>query len=87
MWASPADDLPAPEQLIALPGRDETHALPRDPAARYLAIAANFRERDGESRWRALVRLPAAKDSCERWPAGGAVPIELMLADYALHLR
>jgi type VI secretion system VasD/TssJ family lipoprotein len=87
VWAAPAEGLPAPEQLIALPGRDQTHVLPRDPAARYLAIAANFRERDGESGWRALVHLPAAKESCERWPAGRAAPIELTLADYALHLR
>jgi type VI secretion system VasD/TssJ family lipoprotein len=86
VWTGAAEGLPKPEQLIALPGRNQAHALPRDPAARYLAVAANFREREGDSPWRALVRLPAARNSCERWLSEGA-PLDLTLADYALHLR
>jgi type VI secretion system VasD/TssJ family lipoprotein len=86
VWAGSAEGLSKPEQVIALPGRNQEHALPRDPAAQYLAVAANFRERDGESGWRALVRLPEARDACGRWPSERA-PIELRLADYALHLR
>jgi type VI secretion system VasD/TssJ family lipoprotein len=87
LWAGAAEGLPTPEQLIALPGRNQDHSLPRDPAARYLAIAANFRERDGDSGWRALVPLPAARSRCEPWASGHADPIDLMLADYSLHLR
>ena len=85
VWAGAAEGLPKPEQLIALPGRVQSHALRRDPAARYLAVAANFREREGDSQWRALVRLPAAQNSCERW-VSDAAPLELTLADYALRL-
>lgn len=84
VWTG-AEGLPKPEQLIALPGRNQVHALRRDPAARYLAVAANFREREGDSGWRALVRLPAAQSTCGPWPS--AAPIELSLADYALHLH
>ena len=86
VWTGAAEGLPTPEQLVALPGRDQDHSLPRDPAARYLAIAANFRERDGDSGWRALVSLPPAQKGCERWPSKRA-PIELLLADYSLSLR
>lgn len=87
VWPGGAEGASAPEELIALPGRNQAHTLRRDPAARYLAVAANFRERGGDSHWRALVRLPDAQSSCERWPSGGAAPIELRLADYALHLH
>jgi type VI secretion system VasD/TssJ family lipoprotein len=86
VWTGAAEGLPTPEQLLALPGYDQNHSLPRDPAARYLAVAANFREREGDSGWRALVSLPPAQNRCERWPSERA-PIELVLADYALHLR
>lgn len=87
LWAGGAEGLPTPEQLIALPGRNQDHSLPRDPAARYLAIAANFREREGDSGWRALLPLPAAQHRCEGWPSGNAAPIDLVLADYSLLLR
>ena len=87
LWAGAAEGLPTPEQLIALPGRNQDHSLPRDPAARYLAIAANFREREGDSGWRALVPLPTAQHRCEGWPSGHAAPIDLVLADYSLLLR
>jgi dimethylargininase len=60
LWSGAAGGLPAPEQMIALPGRDQSQAFARDPAARNMAIAGNFRERDADSHWRALVRLPAA---------------------------
>jgi type VI secretion system VasD/TssJ family lipoprotein len=86
LWAGTTEGLPTPEQLIALPGRNQDHSLPRDPAARYLAIAANFREREGESGWRALMPLPS-QDRCERWVSGHAAAIDLVLADYSLHLR
>ena len=87
VWAGAAEGLPSPDQLIALPGRSQAHALRRDPAARYLAVAANFREREGDSRWRALVRLPATPNACGRWANESIAPIELTLADYALNLR
>lgn len=87
LWAGTAEGLPAPEQLIALPGRNQDHSLPRDPAARYVAIAANFREREGDSGWRAVAPLPAAANRCERWASGRAAAIDLVLADYSLHLR
>jgi type VI secretion system VasD/TssJ family lipoprotein len=87
VWAGAAEGLPKPDQVIALPGRDQVHSLRRDPRARYLAVAANFRERDGDSDGRALVRLPAPRKACGRSPAHGADPIELTLADYAVHLR
>ena len=87
LWAGTAEGLPTPEQLIALPGRNQDHSLPRDPAARYLAIAANFREREGDSGWRALAPLPAAKNRCERWASGDGAAIDVVLADYSLHLR
>jgi type VI secretion system VasD/TssJ family lipoprotein len=87
VWTGAAEGLPRPEQLIALPGRNQAHALRRDPAARYLAVAANFRERDGDSHWRALVQLPTARKTCEHWPSESVEPIDLTLADYALHLR
>lgn len=84
LWTG-ADGLPKPEQLIALPGRDQAQTLRRDAAAQYLAVAANFREREGDGHWRAVVRLPAPRSSCG--PSENAAPIELTLADYALHLR
>ncbi|HWO11868.1 MAG TPA: type VI secretion system lipoprotein TssJ [Polyangiaceae bacterium] len=87
LWTGAAGGLPTPEQLTALPGRNQDHSLPRDPAAQYLAIAANFREREGDSGWRALVRLPTAQNACERWVSGHPAPIELVLADYSLYLR
>lgn len=87
VWAGAADGLPRPDQLIALPGRNQAHALRRDPKAQYLAVAANFRERDGDFQWRALVQLPAAQNACEHWPSERVAPIELVLADYTLHLR
>jgi type VI secretion system VasD/TssJ family lipoprotein len=87
VWAGGAEGLPKPEQVIALPGRDQIHSLRRDPSARYLAVAANFREREGDSDGRALLRLPAAEKACGHWPIEGAAPIELTLADYAVHLR
>ena len=87
LWAGAAEGLPTPEQLIALPGRNQDHSLARDPAARYLAIAANFREREGDSGWRALAPLPAAENGCAGWARGHAAPIDLVLADYSLHLR
>jgi type VI secretion system protein VasD len=85
LWAGASEGLPAAEQLIALPGRNQDHSLPRDPAARYLAVLANFREREGDSGWRALVRLPEAGDRCAADASGP--PLELDLADYSLHLR
>jgi type VI secretion system protein VasD len=87
LWSGAAEGLPTPEQLIALPGRNQDHTLPRDPAARYLAIAANFREREGDSGWRAVLPLQAAQNRCERWLGGRAAPVDLVLADYALQLR
>jgi type VI secretion system VasD/TssJ family lipoprotein len=87
LWAGAAEGLPTPEQLIALPGRNQDHSLPRDPAARYLAIAANFREREGDSGWRALARLPEAPGSCSARAMAHTPPVELVLADYSLHLR
>jgi type VI secretion system VasD/TssJ family lipoprotein len=87
VWAGGADGLPKPEQVIALPGRDQVHSLRRDPRAQYLAVAANFREREGDSDGRALVRLPAPQKLCGRLPIDGAAPLELTLADYAVHLR
>ncbi|MET0389590.1 MAG: type VI secretion system lipoprotein TssJ [Polyangiales bacterium] len=76
-----------PEQLIALPGQDREHALRRDPNARYLAIAANFRERNEDTDWRALVRLPEPRDPCRDWPGARIAPLELVLERYSLHLR
>jgi hypothetical protein len=73
--------------VLVLPGRVQVHSLQRDPRARYLAVAANFRERDGDSDGRALVRLPTPQKACGHSPARGAGPIELTLADYAVHLR
>jgi type VI secretion system VasD/TssJ family lipoprotein len=85
VWTG-GEGLPKPEQVVALPGRVESHALPREPSARYLGVAANFRQREGESQWRALVRLPAPQTSCERWADDGA-SVDLTLADYALQVR
>jgi type VI secretion system VasD/TssJ family lipoprotein len=87
VWTGAAEGLPKPEQVIALPGRNQVHSLPRDPGAQYLAVAANFRERDGDSDGRALVRLPAPQKVCGHWPLDSADPIELTLADYGVHLR
>lgn len=87
LWAGSAEGLPKPEQLIALPGRDQAHMLEREPAARYLAVAANFREREGAGYWRSVVRLPPPRRWCGHWPSAGAPPIELTLADYNLQLR
>lgn len=87
VWAGAAEGLPKPEQVIALPGRDQVHSLRRDPRAQYLAVAANFRERQGDSDGRAVVRLPAPQKACGQWPLDSAAPIELTLADYGLHLR
>lgn len=87
VWAGAAGGLPRPDQLIALPGRSQAHALRRDPKAQYLAVAANFRERDGDLHWRALVHLPVAQNPCQHWPSERSGPIELVLADYALQLR
>jgi type VI secretion system VasD/TssJ family lipoprotein len=86
VW-SEGEGLPEAQQLVLLPGRGKSHALPRDPSARYLAVAANFRQREDDSHWRALVRLPAAQDSCDRWVNEHAPAIELTLTDYALELR
>src|SRR5690606_726442 len=87
LWEGPAEAMPQPGQLIALPGRSQTQTLRRDPAAQYLAVAANFRERAGGGHWRAVVRLPAPQTSCDRSPKESAAPIELELADYALYLH
>jgi type VI secretion system VasD/TssJ family lipoprotein len=87
VWAGAAEGLPKPEQVLALPGRDQVQSLRRDPNAQYLAVAANFREREGESDGRALVRLPAAQKVCGPISLDNADPIELTLADYGLHLR
>ena len=85
LWAGAAEGLPKPEQVVALPGRSQVHSLRRDPSARYLAVAANFRERDGGSDGRALVRLPSSQNECGP-RARAAQPIELTLADYGVHL-
>jgi type VI secretion system VasD/TssJ family lipoprotein len=87
LWSGAADGLPKPEQVIALPGRSQARALPRDSAAQYLGVAANFREREDDGHWRGLVRLPAPQHACARWPSEDAAPIELTLADYSLQLR
>jgi len=87
LWTGSAEGLPKPEQLIVLPGRNQAQTLPRDSAAQYLAVAANFREREDDWHWRAVVRLPAPRNTCGHWPDDGATPIELRLADYSLHLR
>jgi type VI secretion system VasD/TssJ family lipoprotein len=87
VWAGAAEGLSKSEQVIALPGRDQVQSLRRDPGAQYLAVAANFREREGDSDGRALVRLPAPQKLCGHWPLDSADPIELTLADYGVHLR
>ena len=87
VWAGAGEGLPKPEQVIALPGRNQVHSLRRDPRAQYLAVAANFREREGDSDGRALVRLPAPRKACGRWPIDGGAPIEVTLVDYGVHLR
>ncbi|HTV19345.1 MAG TPA: type VI secretion system lipoprotein TssJ [Polyangiaceae bacterium] len=87
VWAGGADGLPKPEQVIALPGRNQVQSLRRDPNARYLAVAANFREREGGSDGRALLRLPPPQTICGEALMDSADPIELTLADYDVHLR
>ena len=87
VWAGAAEGLSKPEQVIALPGRNQVQSLQRDPKARYLGVAANFREREGDSDGRALVRLPAPQKVCGPVTLGSADPIELTLADYGVHLR
>lgn len=86
LWRTPASTA-LPDQVIALPGRRQTHALRRNPKARYLAIAANFRERRSESDWRAWVRLPEPQNPCETWPGQRIAPLKVVLSDYALKLR
>jgi type VI secretion system VasD/TssJ family lipoprotein len=87
VWAGAAEGLSQPEQLIALPGRNQVQSLPRDPKAHYLAVVANFREREGDSDGRALLRLPAPQKVCGPFTLDSADPIELTLADYGVHLR
>jgi type VI secretion system VasD/TssJ family lipoprotein len=87
VWAGAAEGLPKPEQLVALPGRNQVQSLQRDPRAQYLAVAANFREREGDSDGRALVRLPAPQKVCGPFAIDSADPIEITLADYGVHLR
>jgi type VI secretion system VasD/TssJ family lipoprotein len=88
LWLDPAAQRGvALDQVIAIPGRDQAHALRRDPKASFLAVAANFRERSGDSSWRALVRLPEPRDPCGVWPKSRTRPLEIVLADYALTLR
>jgi len=87
VWAGAAEGLPKPEQVLALPGRNQVQSLRRDPSAQYLAVAANFREREGDSDGRAVVRLPAAQKVCGPLPLAGGDPIELTLADYGVRLR
>jgi len=86
LWNEPLSGSRA-QQLIAIPGRGQAHALPRDPRATHLAAIANFREHRTGTRWRALVRLPDTHTSCASLPAGRAAPIELTLWDYGLQLR
>jgi len=86
VWAG-GEGLPKPEQMIALPGRNQVHTLRRDPNARYLAVAANFREREGHPDGRALVRLPAPQKVCGQSLVDRDAPIEVSLADYGVHLR
>lgn len=87
VWAGAAEGLPKPEQVIALPGRDQVRSLRRDPRAQYLGVAANFRERGGDSDGRALVRLPAPQKVCGQWPSDRGAALEITLADYGVHLR
>ena len=87
VWTGTAEGVPKPEQVIALPGRNQVHSLRRDPRAQYLAVAANFREREDDSDGRALVRLPAPQTVCGQWEIDGADPIEITLADYGVQLR
>ena len=87
VWAGAGEGLPKPEQVIALPGRNQVHSLRRDPKAQYLAVAANFREREGDADGRALVRLPAPEMVCGPVALGGADPIDLTLSDYGVRLR
>lgn len=85
IWATETGPA-APDRVIALPGRSQMHALRRDPDARYLALAANFRERTDAQSWRGVVRLPAPHDPCEEWPVERTEPVEVVLRDYVLEL-
>jgi type VI secretion system VasD/TssJ family lipoprotein len=87
VWAGAAEGLSKPDQVIALPGRNQVHSLRRDPRAQYLAVAANFREREGDLDGRALVRLPAPQKFCGQQLIDRGAPIEVTLADYGVHLR
>jgi type VI secretion system VasD/TssJ family lipoprotein len=87
VWAGAAEGSSKPEEVIALPGQNQVHSLERDPNAQYLAVAANFREREGDSDGRALVRLPAPQKVCGPFALDSGNPIEITLADYGVHLR
>jgi len=87
VWNEPVRGTDAqPDQVIAIPGRRQSHALPRDPKAKFLAATARNLEHRGDSEWRALVRLPEAKNACARSHDSHDRPLEIVLADYGLRL-
>lgn len=86
LWRAPKTSA-VEDRVIVLPGQHRAHALRRNPSARYLAIAANFRQRRDARSWRALVRLPEARDPCQPSSTPRSRPVEVVLRDYSLLLR
>ncbi|MEY4580130.1 MAG: Type secretion lipoprotein VasD, EvfM, TssJ [Pseudomonadota bacterium] len=89
VWALPlpAAQAARPDEWIVLPGRPASRALRRDPAAGYLAIAANFREHRAGSGWRALMQLPPARNLCVGDPRPAPKRLDIVLSNYALRIR
>lgn len=85
LWHVPSDKAGG-GRLVALPGRYQTHTVLREPQARYLALAANFRERQGAGKWRAIVRLPTPSDPCEVPGHIAHEEVGVWLRDYSILL-
>lgn len=93
LWQTPDTGTPqkpvvvTPEQLTVIPGKRESRTLARAPAARFVAVVANFREHRAGSGWQAIAPLPKPKNACAPKSAKVAARLTVELEDYGLQLR
>jgi type VI secretion system VasD/TssJ family lipoprotein len=77
-----------PDEVVVIPGKRETHFLERKEQATHVAIAANFREHQQDSGWRAVTELPPPSEPlCRKQARVAAYPLKIQLVDYSLRAR
>lgn len=93
LWSEPksllADALlDGPRELVLIPGGQVERRLARHPDANLLLFVGNFRQIQGDNRWRVLVALPPMRNPCANTEKSKRPPplkVGLLLDGYQIY--